>query len=407
MGTGVSLYLLVMSLFVTHITHAFGWTRGAMSIAGMVAFMTGAASLPIIGRLVDRVGFRRVVLVCAAGMAAVYICIALNPGSYALQLALAVGGGLFGAGTGPVAYTRPIVDAFERKRGLALGIATAGTSVVAMIAPPVLAAVIAAYGWRVALFTLAVTGLMGLPLALSIIGRASERNARDDAGEALSESRRIEVSSATPDMTLRQALRSPRLWLLAVALMAVNVPGSGIVGQLAPMVADKGLPEAAVALVVSIYAAGLLVGRLVTGYSLDRLPAPVVAALTTFVPAIGVVFLRLPSSSFALAAAGSALVGLQQGSEVDLIAYFVSRSFGQRHYAAIYGAVAMAGALSTAFALVFFGRVHDLTGSYDAALRVGAVAFCIGAVAFASIDLCPVIARRPGYRAKSPLTAAA
>ena len=127
---------------------------------------------------------------------------------------------------------------------------------------------------------------------------------------------------------------------------------------------------------MSIYSAGLLAGRLVTGFSLDRLPAPAVAAVMTFIPAIGIALLLMSSSSFALAAAAVAMIGLQQGSEIDLIAYFVSRGFGRTHYGAIYGAVAMAGALSTAFALVFFGRVHDITGSYDVALKVGAAAFC-------------------------------
>ena len=62
MGTGIGLYLLVASLFITHITREFGWTRGDMGVAGMVAFLTGAIALPLIGRLLDRVGYRRVVL---------------------------------------------------------------------------------------------------------------------------------------------------------------------------------------------------------------------------------------------------------------------------------------------------------------------------------------------------------
>ena len=45
----------------------------------------------------------------------------------------------------------------------------------------------------------------------------------------------------------------------------------------------------------------------------------------------------------------------------------------------------MAGALSTAVALVLFGKIHDITGTYDIALMIGAVAFCTGAAAFASI----------------------
>ena len=165
------------------------------------------------------------------------------------------------------------------------------------------------------------------------------------------------------------------------------------------MIGDKGLSEEAAALVMSFYAAGLLAGRLVTGFSLDRLPASAVAAVMTLVPAAGVVLLLIPSSSFALAAVAVMMIGMQQGSEIDLVAYFVSRRFGSRHYGAIYGAVGVAGALSTGVALVFFGRVHDLTGSYDIALTAGAVAFCIGAVAFAAIGLVreDVRSQEPAY----------
>jgi MFS family permease len=390
LGTGVSLYVLLMSLFVTHITKAFGWSRGDMGIAGMVAFLSGALTMPVVGRLVDKLGFRRIVLVCVPGLALVYLLIALQPGYYPFHLVLAVFGGLFGGGTAAITYTRPVIAAFERQRGLALGVATAGTSITAMIVPPVLAAVIAAYSWRSGLYALAaLTALIGLPLALALIGGAREGTALvQDVSE---EGRwRDYDPAARHQATLAEAARGSQFWLLAGALVAVNIPGSGVVSQLAPLIGDKGLPDQAVALVMSIYSAGLLAGRLVTGFSLDRLPAPAVAAVMTFIPAAGIVVL-LNSSSFAPAALAVAMIGLQQGSEIDLIAYFVSRRFGRKHYGAIYGAVAMAGALSTAFALVFFGKVHDATGSYDVALTVGAVAFCLGAMAFLAMGLGTVL----------------
>jgi hypothetical protein len=102
------------------------------------------------------------------------------------------------------------------------------------------------------------------------------------------------------------------------------------------------------------------------------------------IPAIGIVLLRGPSPSFWLAATAVAMIGLQQGSEVDLIGYIVSRSFGIAHYGAIYGTLGIGGAIATAISFVFFGKVHDLTGSYDLALSVGAVAFCLGAIGFAA-----------------------
>lgn len=385
MGTGILLYLMTMSLFVTHFVREFGWTRGEVGIANMVAFGAGAVALPAMGRLLDRFGFRPVVLVCAPALAVAYLAMSLERGSFAFHLAVMVWGGIFGAGTGALAYTRPVIAAFERRRGLALGVATAGVSLSGIVMPPILAATIAAYGWRAGLHVLAVlTALVGLPLAVALVGRTSGRE-RPGGGPPPSPVVAAQRTAAR-DATLADALRDGRFWLLTAALVAVNIPGSGVVGQLAPLIVDRGVPEQAAGLVMSFYAAGLLAGHLVTGFSLDRWPAPAVATVMTLTPATGVLLLLVPSPSFALAAVAVLLIGAQQGSEIDLVAYFVSRSFGTTHYGTIYGVLGVASALSTAAALVFFGRVHDLTGSYDIALIAGAAAFGIGAAAFASID---------------------
>jgi MFS family permease len=352
-----------------------------MGIAGMIGFVTGALVFPVMGRLLDRFGFRRIALACAPGMALVYLGVALLPGSYALFVMLMVLGGVFGAGTSAIVYTRPVTAAFSRQRGLALGAATTGTSIAAMLAPPLLAASMSDFGWRAGFVTLAaLTALVGLPIALALIGRAREApvHASDDAPSA-------DALPQAPDATFREAVRGARFWLLVAALAAINIPGAGVVGQLAPLVSDKGLAEGAVAIVMSLYAAGLLAGRLITGFALDRLPAPAVAAFMTFIPAIGMALLMISTPSFALAALAVGLIGLQQGSEVDILAFFVSRAFGLKHYGAIYGAISMAGAFSSATGLVLFGKVHDLTGGYDAALLIGGAAFCVGALAFAAI----------------------
>jgi predicted MFS family arabinose efflux permease len=223
----------------------------------------------------------------------------------------------------------------------------------------------------------ALTGLVGMPLALMLIGRARERVA-DVVDE-------VSAALRAPDVALREAVRGLRFWLLILAIVCINIPGSGVLGQLAPIISDRGLNDGDVALVMSLYAAGLLVGRVLSGFALDRFPAPLVGAVTTLVPALGILMLMAPAPSFALAAVAVAMIGMQQGAEVDLFAYFISRSFGLKHYGTIYGVIAMAGALSTAVALVLFGQMHDATGSYDLALVIGAVLFGLGAVAFGAM----------------------
>jgi len=390
MGTGVGLYLTVRSLFVVHLTREFGWTRGDLGVAGLVAFVTGAFALPFVGRMTDRFGYRRVVMVSVPALSLFYLMIALQPGPLGIHLALMVWGGLFGGGTSAIPYTRPVIAAFQRQRGLALGVATAGTSITAMIVPPIIASLIEAYGWRSGLYAMSgITAVIGLPLALVLMGAGGpggpgvddeQRRSRLTGGPG---TRSLPPETApSRSVVLRDAIRTSRFWLLALAFASVNIAGAGVVAQLAPLLGDKGIPEGKAALVMSIYAGGILIGRLLTGVSLDRLPTAGVGAVMTLIPAMGLALLRVPSPSFWLAAIAVVMIGLQQGAEVDLIAYIVSRSFGVRHYGSIYGALGVAGSLSTAASFVFFGKVHDMTGSYDLALTVGIAAFAVGAIGF-------------------------
>jgi len=384
MGTGVGLYLMVRSLFVVHLTREFGWTRGDLGVAGLVAFVTGAIALPFVGRMTDRFGYRRVVMVSVPALSLFYLMVALQPGPFRIHLALMVWGGLFGGGTSAIPYTRPVIAAFQRQRGLALGVATAGTSITAMIVPPIISRLIAAYGWRSGLYAMsAITAAIGLPLALALMGPGGGEEPRRSRLTGRPATRSLPPDTApSRSVVLGEAIRTSRFWMLALAFAAVNIAGAGVVAQLAPLLEDKGIPEGTAALVMSIYAGGILIGRLLTGVSLDRLPTAGVAAVMTLIPAMGLALLRMPSPSFWLAAMAVLMIGLQQGAEVDLIAYIVSRSFGVRHYGSIYGALGVAGSLSTAASFVFFGKVHDMTGSYDLALTVGIVAFAVGAIAF-------------------------
>jgi cyanate permease len=230
------------------------------------------------------------------------------------------------------------------------------------------------------------TVVIGMPLALWVMasGRRTvvpQAAVGDTALDEIPNAQAVRV----PDLTVAEAMRVRSFWLIVAALFAVNVPGAGIVGQLAPLMGDKGFSATAAGTLTALYATGLLLGRLATGFALDRFPPALVGAVMTSVPALGMLILLGGGSSFALAALAILMIGLQQGSEVDLIAYFVSRRFGVAHYSTIYGRVATFGAVGTAVGLVLFGYVHDLTASYDVALVLGAGAFAAGAAAFAGL----------------------
>jgi len=84
---------------------------------------------------------------------------------------------LLGGGTTPIVWTRTVNLWFDRGRGLALGLALAGSSIASMFAPPLLTRVIAHYGWQTSYLVIAAFLLIvATPLvALLLAERPTDR----------------------------------------------------------------------------------------------------------------------------------------------------------------------------------------------------------------------------------------
>ncbi len=371
-GTGGGLFFYISSLFVTGLSTEFGWSRG--EIAGVFAIAgIGALASPLIGWLVDRVGFKPVATACTLGLIALYVTFATYRGPLQTFVAISTFYGLFAVGTATLVYTRPINAWFDKSRGLALGVSTLGVSVFAIIAPPLLQSVMAEHGWRAGYLALAVmAGCVGLPAMLLLVRAHPPTPITHDTPAA--------SPSHLTGMSPREAMRTAPFWLLALALAAINAAGTGLLSQLAPLMEDKGLSAAGAAQALSVYASGLIIGRLGCGALIDRLPAARVACAFTLAPALGCLLLFAGQPSFAFAAA--LLIGMQQGAETDVMAWFISRVFGLRCYSAIFGAVLLVGYTGTIAGVLLIGRIHDWTGAYDTAVIAAGGAFLCGALAF-------------------------
>lgn len=379
MGASFALWQYVQSLFVPELTAAFGWTRGQM-MGAMAAGLVGALAAPLIGRIADRIGVRRVIVTATLLLALAYVGFANQPGTLPAYFALTFFHTVVGIGCGAAIYTRAVAGWFDRNRGLALGVAITTIAAFAALVPPLLRTAMDAYGWQAGYYVLAALALgIGLPAGLTV----RERREAQPAGGA-------EGSSPTsPSDVPRDAgarwsdmLRDRRYWLLLVAVALVNLPGTGLLSQLAPLLTDGGLTPQAAAGLVSLFAGAVIVGRLATGFLVDRMRASVVAFVFAAAPAAGCAILLGAEPTLALAALAVVLIGLQQGSEIDLIGYLISRIFGLRNYSAAFGSTVTVLALSGAAGAAFFGASHDAVGSYATALTVSIPLFLAGATAF-------------------------
>jgi predicted MFS family arabinose efflux permease len=379
MGTAFSLYQYVSSLFLKELSAEFGWTRG--QVFGAFAMgLVGALCAPLVGRIVDAVGVRPVLIVCTLLLGGVYVGLANMPGELGVFFGLIATMAIVGTGCGALAYTRAVNSWFVRNRGLALGCTIGGVSLFAILMPPVLNWIITQYDWRMAYYALgALAVFVGLPIVLTTVWERREAVRAGRAAEAAD-------ASMSVGLGWGEAIRTRHYWLLIAAMILVNVAGAGLLSQLAAMLTDRGLTREVAAWLLSAFGLSVLIGRIGTGFLVDRMaPSGVAFLFTGILPAIGCALLLAPASpeaAFGLALAAVILLGLQQGAEMDLLGFFVARQFGMKTYSSIFGSMITAIALSSAAGVAMWGAAFDRSGDYTVALLASVVAFPLAGLCF-------------------------
>ena len=125
-----------------------------------------------------------------------------------------------------------------------------------------------------------------------------------------------------------------------------------------------------------------LLGRLVTGWLLDRFFAARVSFVLLAMAALGT-FLLSGAQSLPMGVLAAVLIGFGMGGEADVMPYLLSRYFGLRSFSTLYGLTWTAYACAGAIGPVLMGKAFDATGSYEALL----VRLAAGMLAVATLML--------------------
>lgn len=370
LGTALPVWNYVSSLFVAPMTAEFGWTRGQLASASASAFL-GTLAAPFVGKIADTIGARRVLTIGLLGYASAFLALAFQPGTLAAYTVIIMLHTMIGIACGGAVFSRAVAGWFDRSRGLALGLTMTGVPLAAALITPALHVVISSWGWQSGFVFLAALSLcIGIPCVFLLV-RERDQVQTAGPGEGPPPSK---DGAAWPEI-----LRSRGFWLLAIALLPINAAGTGIMSAMAPILTDGGISPAAAAGLVSIFAASVIASRLGGGWLVDHFPPHLVAAAVAAIPAIGCAILLSSAGNVPLAILALALIGVQQGAEIDLVGYLLARLFGMRNYASAYGVCVVFLGLSGAFGVAWFGRSYDAHGSYDTALALTIPCYLAGA----------------------------
>ncbi len=378
-----------IGFFMPQLNAEFGWSFAQISLGITIYGVLGALLAPLFGALADRYGVRRVAMAAMLAFGLVFASFAAIPDSLAAFYGLWVLIGLLGIGTTPVTFSRLVNLWFFRNRGLALGLMLLGTSLAALVIPPLVTWAIAGFGWRGAhLVVAALPLLVALPLGLLFLREptAGQRPAGGAAGSA-------------SGVTLRQALSDRRFWTLWASIFLVAFAYGGAHIHMPEMVKMHGHGPERAALVMQVVGLSILAGRVITGLLLDRFWAPLVALPILSMPALAALLVAGDDPGFRLILLSAFLLGFAAGAESDLIAYLASRYFGLAHYGKIFGMLYMPFALASAMSPAIYGRVRDVTGTYDQMLHAAAILFVVGALLLLTLGRYPDLGQgRPDAR---------
>jgi MFS family permease len=352
--------MYVVSVVLPAVQTEFGVARADASLPYtllMVGFGLGGVWM---GRLADKHGVMRPLLIGAVGLGAGFIAAGLSSNVWLFAIAHGVGIGLLGSSA---TFAPLVADTslwFVRRRGIAVAICASGNYLAGAIWPPVVQHFVQTVGWRQTYIGLGVLCLISLPLL------AQAMRPRPPAATAAPARANFGTPSQQPfglSLNGAQAL----LCIAGVACcVAMSMPQVHIVAYCS----DLGFGATRGAQMLSLMLASGIVSRLISGVICDRIgglrtlllgSALQGLALMLFLPFDGLVSLYLIS----------ALFGLFQGGIVPSYAIIVREYFPPAEAGARVGTVLMCTLFGMALGGWMSGKVFDLTGSYHAAFING------------------------------------
>ena len=359
-----SLLVYTFAIFLKPLSAEFGWSREAVSAAFGIAALAVAACSPPLGWLLDRYPARRIILPCLTIFGCAFASLSLlTPHLWQFYVTFLVLG-IVGNGTAHLAYSRVLTTWFRERRGVAFSILLGGGAVGAIVLPPIAEALIRAVGWRDSFAILgAAVLIVGLPCGSLVRARARATHA---------------TSKPVSGATVSEGLRSRIFWIIVAELFLISISQNGAITHLSALLTDRGISAGKAALAVSSMGAAILLGRLSTGWLLDRFFAPRVGACLFALSALGT-FLLAGAHTLPAGIEGAALIGFGMGGEGDVTPYLLSRYFGLKSFSTLYGFSWTAYAIAGAVGPVIMGRAFDATGSYGALLvQLAAVTLVAG-----------------------------
>jgi len=360
------------SVFFVALLKEFGWSRSVTAGAFSLFWILHGIIGPFVGNLVDRWSARWVFLIgsllLGAGLA---LCSCIDSW-WQLYLFFSVISAVGVGSTGWVPNSTVILNWFEKKRGLAMGIISAGVGMGIFACVPAAQHLINAVGWRVTY------RLMAFIIPLSIMAMAilflKKRPRPIPSNEAQQETLHTTMQGSSGanegwgllSWTLRQAIQTRQFRILSLCFFFTSFINQSVMTHHVAFFVDQGLQALFASYIAGLVGMVSIVGKIFWGTLSDRIGREVTFTLvivcTICAMVLLIIFTRL--SCLKIPYLYALFFGLGYAGLAVLSPLIAADFFAGAAYGSIYGTLYLLNGLGGAFGAWFAGFLYDHVQSY-------------------------------------------
>lgn len=372
-----------VSIFIDHFIGELGIPRSNLALLYGVATLGASFMLPITGRLFDRFGGRRMVIVTALGLGVA--CIAMSRVTGVLTVLMAMLALRYlGFGSLQLVSSNVIAQWFIRRRGFVMGLAGLSLAAGLLIFPPLTESLIDQFSWRGAWVGLGLlVWAVMLPLGwLFFRDRPEAYGLLPDGKATGSLFDQATAAISEENWTLPEARQTGAFWLFLFALSTITLLVGGLVFHQLSLFEVRGLSRDLAVKTFQFSALFTIVGNLAMGRMMDRFSARRLLALTLLLLISALILVQVMATPQQALIYG-ALLGLVSGAFRVIDSVIWAKYFGRLHLGKIRGVTMIGSVGGTALGAYPLGLSLDYFNSYSPALiplSILAVGICFSTV---------------------------
>jgi len=370
------------SLFMNFFVNDFGWSRTFVSSLYSGATLLSGFLMFFVGRLVDRIGSKRVAMLSATvlGVACVLLSFVVSPvmlfgGFFLARLA--------GKGSLDLSAATLAPQWFISRRAFAIMLVGLGSTLGGIVFPLVNSYLITAFGWRIAFrFLAGGLWLIYVPVMFFfLINRPEDVGMLpDNAARRHDEAEPAPVDIEEPCFKQAQAVRTSAFWILTFAIFQFSLVGTGVILHFVSMLELQGFSMTFAAAIIGIRPLIGLVTTVLAGLVLDRIRRHhVVLAVGCILQVLGYVMLAFLQTA-TMAYLYAVFAGIGGALIMMCVSVLNPNLFGRRYLGGILGVIAALNVVGSAIGPIIFGAAFDLLHGYREIILISAILPLLAAV---------------------------